>query len=254
MKSTYLRERAKLLKNNRALKNEIITDELISGLPRLLQTYLRVCGYMNTPLPYNATVDWEESIFKMSPGKDWKQMKTIQFNTVNPIARTAYMKFSGMPLSARDIYSNGYGEMKGKLFNLISVVFDNSVETAQSALITCFAEFLFIPGYIFSDNVKWETLNDTTLRATLHDNGFEVTGLFHFDGEGFFRHFETNDRYYSIGKNNYKKFRYSAFVDSYKNLGGLNIAENARAMWHLPHGGFEYFKGTIGTIDFNVDE
>ncbi len=60
--------------------------------------------------------------------------------------------------------------MKGKLFNLFQVVFDNSKETAQSILGTTLCEFFFL----------------------------------------------------------------------------------LRAMWHFPEGDFEYFKGVIDNIQFNV--
>ncbi len=68
-------------------------------------------------------------------------MQTLQFNSVKPIARVAYIKFSSMPIAARDMYKDGYGEMKVKLFNLFRIAFENNRETAQSALITSFAEF-----------------------------------------------------------------------------------------------------------------
>lgn len=74
--------------------------------------------------------------------------------------------------------------MSGKLLRVIPVVFDNSHEVAQSSLITAFCEFMFIPGYVLLDTVKWERINDRTVRGTLSDNGIEVRGEFHFDEDG----------------------------------------------------------------------
>jgi hypothetical protein len=90
-----------------------------------------------------------------------------------------------MPFLGRDIYRDGYGEMKGKLFNLFRIVFANNKETAQSALITVFCEFLFIPGYILSPNVEWESLSENSVHAALTDNGIVVSGVFYFDENGF---------------------------------------------------------------------
>ena len=253
MKKVYIKERAELIKQNDTTET-IFTDELVKDLPRPIKKYLDVCGYMNTPVPVNANVYWKEAFFKMGPKKKWGEITTLQFNSVKPIARVAYMKFSSMPVSARDIYKDGYGEMKIKLFNLFRIAFENGKETAQSALITSFAEFLIIPGYFVSENINWETINDTTVRATLTDNGMVVSGLFYFNQEGLLKRFETEDRYYFLGKDNYKKIRYSGVVDSYKKQGNLRIAENAKVKWHLPEGDYEYYKGTIDSIEFNIRE
>ncbi|NMB52683.1 MAG: hypothetical protein GX999_10170 [Bacteroidales bacterium] len=217
-----------------------------------MKKYLRVCGYINMPVPVNADVYWTESWLKMSQDKEWVKLHTMQFNSVKPIGRTAYMKMLGMPVAARDLYRNGYGEMNVKLLNLIKLAFDNSKEVAQSALISTFCEFMLIPGYLLLDNVKWEQIDDYLVRGTLIDNGIEVSGIFYFNKEGVFTHFETFDRYFTTGKNSYKKVKFSVIVDSYKNQDNLKISEKVKVMWHLPEGDFEYYKGTIERIEFNV--
>ena len=124
MKKVYIKEKAELIKQNDTTET-IFTDELVKDLPKPIKKYLDVCGYMNTRVPVNANVHWKESFFKMGPKKEWGEITTLQFNSVKPIARVAYMKFSSMPVSARDIYKDGYGEMKVKLFNLFRIAFEN---------------------------------------------------------------------------------------------------------------------------------
>jgi len=254
MKRTYLKEKAEFQKRNKDYKTEIFTEELIKDLPEPLKKYLRVSGYINTPIPINANVYWNESWLKLSPEKEWGKLQTIQFNSVKPIGRLSYMKFLTMPVVGRDLYRDGYGEMKGKLLNLIRIIFDNSKETTQSALITAFCEFMFIPGYLLLDQVKWEQLNDYSVRGTLVDSGIEVSGIFYFNEEGLFTHFETNDRYYSTGKHTYKKIKFSAIVESYKMQGNIRINEKVKVVWHFPEGDYEYYKGIVDRIEINVFE
>jgi len=254
MKKIYIKDRAALLEKTKTTETVIFTEKLIQDLPEPIKKHLRTCGYINTTVPLNADVYWSESWLKMSPEKDWGKLHTSQYNSVRPIGRVALMKFESMPVAARDLYREGYGEMKGKLLNLITVVFDNSKEVAQSALITTFCEFMFIPGYLLIDNVKWEQLDEKTVRGTLYDNGIEVTGLFYFDEDGLFARFETEDRYYATGKNQYKKVKFSAAVESYKEQGNLTICEKVKIVWHLPEGDFEYYKGVIDRIEINVKE
>lgn len=247
MKGLYQKDKSDLVKVNKTHTVEVFTDEKIRSLPESLKKYLRVTGFMNTPIPVNANIAWRESWIKMAPDKDWGRLETEQFNSVKPIGRVALMKFSSMPVAARDLYRGGYGEMNGKLLNLFRVVFANSRETAQSALITAFAEFMFVPGYLLSENVKWEQVDKQAVRGTLLDSGIEVSGIFYFNKEGLFTHFVTEDRFYSPGR----KVKFSAVVDSYKMQGGLKINERIRVIWHLPEGEYEYFKGEVESIEFN---
>lgn len=251
MKRVFIKEKSELIEKNKIHQTEIFTEESIKELPEPLKKYLRVCGYINRSVPFNADVYWSESWLKMSPKKEWSKLYTRQFNSVQPIGRVVYMKILGMPVVARDLYRDGYGEMNVKLFNWIRVAFDNSKEVAQSALITTFCEFMLVPGYLLLDNLKWEQIDDHSVRGTLVDNGIEVSGIFYFNEEGLFTHFETWDRYFTVDKNIYKKVKFSVVVESYQIQDNLKIAKNVKVMWHLPEGDYEYYKGTISKIEFN---
>lgn len=228
------------------------TEEELNHLPDPIKNYLYATGYIGKPIMYNADVIWKESYIKLQPDKKWLPLETRQFNSVNPLARIAYMKFLSMPVSGRDIYRNGKGAMKGKLLNLFPIINGKGKEVSQSSLITLFCEFLFIPGYILEDYVAWEYVNEKTVKATLTDNEFKVTGHFHFDEKGLFSKFETNDRYYGNGKGQAIKTKFSAIVDSYQQMDGLTIPKDVRIVWHLADGDYEYYKGTIEKIIFNV--
>jgi hypothetical protein len=252
MKRIFLNERAGLISCAKPYTGQHFTDQLVAGLPEQLKKYLAVCGYMKTPVPFNADVTWSESEIKLSPDKEWGRLKTVQFNSVDPIGRVAYMKFVKMPVAGRDLYRDGYGEMKGKLLGFFRVIFDNSRETAQSVLITTFCEFLLIPGYLLSKSVNWEDVDTKTVRGTLTDHGMKVAALFRFNDEGLLTSVETADRYYTEGKNEYKKVKFSAVIESYKRLGDIVIPEKMKAVWHLPDGDYEYFRGKIWRIEYNV--
>ncbi len=252
MKRVYLKDRASLILRNKPNEEQLFTEKLVAGLPDPLIKYLEVCGYINTPVPYNADVTWSESFIKMSPGREWGQLNTVQFNSVDPVGRVAYMKFLKMPVAGRDLYHDGYGEMKGKLLGLFRVIFDNSRETAQSVLLTTFCEFTLVPGYLLSDKVRWVTVDNKSVRGTLSDSGISVMAQFNFNDEGFLTDVETVDRYYTEGKNKYKKVRFSALIESYKRQGNIMIPERMRAVWHLPEGDYEYFRGTVDRVVYNV--
>ncbi len=72
-----------------------------------------------------------------------------------------------------------------------------------------------------------------TAKARLTHRDIDVTGIFHFDETGRLLRFETNDRYYS-------------------ERDGLQIPQKVRIVWHLEKGDFNYFKGEIEDIIYNL--
>ncbi|MCX7929037.1 MAG: hypothetical protein N2558_05160, partial [Patescibacteria group bacterium] len=61
MKKVFIKDKADFLKRNIDYNHGIFTEDLIKDLPEPLKKYLRVCGYMNKPVPINANVYWKES-------------------------------------------------------------------------------------------------------------------------------------------------------------------------------------------------
>ena len=48
--------------------------------------------------------------------------------------------------------------------------------------------------------------------------------------------------------------KFSVAVDGYQDQGGMRVPTGVRAVWHLPEGEFEYWRGTIREIHFDVRE
>jgi hypothetical protein len=255
MKSTFLRDRQiEIDRFKHASNHDILTNEKIATLPSILQKYYAISGFLDKPIALNADIIWKESFIKLKRDGDWKALKTSQFNSVNPIMRTSYMKVKRMFFAGKDLYKEGKASMIGKVFNLFKVINASGPQLSQSALITSFCEFMLISGYALQDYVSWEEIDDTTIRGTLKDHAFEVSGLFSFDKEGKFKYFETDDRYYDEGDGNYVKKKFLARFDSYKQVDGALQVENITALWRLDDGDYEYYKGTIDHIVYNVRE
>ena len=137
---------------------------------------------------------------------------------------------------------------------MLQVAFDYRIDVPHSELIPTLCDVMLIPRYLLLDNVKCDKIDNYSVRGVLTDNEIEVSGIFYFNKEGLFTHFETYDRYFTTGKNSYKKVKFSIIVDSYKKQDNLRISEKVKVMWHLPEGDFEYYKGIVDKIEFNVFE
>ena len=253
MEKAYLEERDRALNSTEYPKDALISEDMIRDLPYPVKTHIRASGYIGQPLMYNAEVIWKRSSIRLSPRRDWDPLNTQQFNTVDPLGRVSYMKFVNMPVDGRDFYRAGKGEMKGKLMNVFTVINGKGKEVSRSSLITVFSEFLFIPSYALQDYVSWNEIDSVSAKATLRHGGHEVSGIFHFNNNGLFSRFETSDRYYSENKNEYRIVPFSASVLAYQTFDDLVFPRDILITWHLEDHEFDYFKGTIDTIIFNID-
>ncbi len=253
MKSLYQKERSKeIARVKKNFGSVELLEKMFLLLPLPIQNHLKLCGYHADNLMFNADIFWKDSFLKMKPEAKWTPLSTLQHNSVDPFSRIAYMKFKTMPVTGRDIYTDGKGEMHGKLFNFFTIIYGAGAEINQSALLTLMAEFLFVSGYLFHQDIQWETLDKQSVRAILRHEGMKVEGVFYFDEEGLFRLFTTNDRFYQAGKNKYQQIPFSAKVIDYKQQDNLMIPCQIQATWHFKDFDYTYFKGTIDRIQSNV--
>ena len=233
----------------------VLTSERMSHLPDPVKKYLEVCGYIGKEIPMNAEIVWSESQIKMKPGANWMKLQTLQFNSVKSPFRIAYMKakLAGfIPFEGRDIYTNGSGHMYGKLGKIITIFDEKQREIAQSALIIILAEALLVPGYALQDYIQWEEIDEFTASATIHHGGITASGTFHFNEQHELVLFQTNDRYFmSPGQGNVL-MPFSAEIGDYFHQGEFKVPGSLMAVWHLESGRYEYWKGNISEVKYNV--
>lgn len=255
MKKQYYRDRGEAISQLKShLKIDILTNEKLASLPKAIQKHFILSGFVGKPIAMNADVIWEESFIKLKPNQNWKPLETLQFNSVSPIMRTAFMRVKKMFFTGKDLYKNGQGSMKGKILKFFTVINAEGQKISQAALITSFCEMMLLSGYAFQNYIHWQQVNEHTVNAQLTDHNFKVEGTFHFDKEGKFEYFETNDRFFDTGNGTYQKKKFMAKIHSYKKLGNFYQPENISVCWQLNNGNYEYYKGKIARIDYNVTQ
>ena len=233
----------------------VLDSSVILNLPMPVQMYLTKCGFVGKEIPMNAEIIWKESFIKMNPERNWMKLKTVQFNSVLNPFRVAYLKanlLGFIPFEGRDIYVNGTGHMYGTVGRTITVFDEKQREIAQSALIIILAEALLVPGYALQDYFHWEEVDDYTAAATIRHGGISARGIFHFNEDYELVLFETNDRYYMSPENGNVLTPFSAEISQYFQQGDLKIPGSLMAIWHLETGRYEYWKGTISEVKYNI--
>ena len=251
-KKVFFSELAELQSSCRTGSGQI-TGASIANLPEPVQRYLRHCGFIGTPIRNHAEILWQDSYIRMKPDHKWMRLKTYQHNFIDEPSRLAYMRANMLgfiPFEGRDKYHNGGGHMFGTLGRMIKVFDAHDVETAKGAAIVLLAEVLLVPSYTIQPYIHWEPVDALTARARFIHNGIDVGGTFHFNEQGEYIRFTTSERPYSSPNGGYEQRDYTIEVLSYKQQGDIRIAGEVAAIWNLPEGDFEYWRGTIKEIIF----
>ncbi len=238
-----------------AIQPDTLCEAAIAHLPDPVQRYLRHCGYVGKPIPMNAEVVWDESFIKMKPDRKWMRLKTIQFNQAEPLFRMAWMRANVagfIPFDGRDLYQGGYGHMYGKIAGCITVFDEKDAAIAKSALVVVLAEALLIPGIALSQSLSWEAVDAFTARARIVHEGIVAEGVFHFNEAGELIRFHTEERYYMHPEKGNILMPFSATIGDYRLVNGYRIPTSMMATWHLGNKDYDYWKGTIKEVVYNI--
>jgi hypothetical protein len=235
---------------------EFFTEQDIAPLPAPVQKYFRACGFISREKMRNAKIEWKEANIKRTPEGDWMPLECVQYNFVRSPARFVYLNaalWGIIPFDGRDKYQNGAGNMYIRVMNLFTVEDASGKEMDQSSLVTILAESMMVPSYALQPYVRWKAVDSLTAEAALTYNGITVRGTFFFNEQGEYIRFESNDRFQSSGGIN-KKYPWSTTSAQYKDFGGFRQATIITAIWKMENGDYQYWKGEIGSIRYNVTE
>ncbi len=228
-----------------------ITNESISGLPAPVQNYFRIAGFVDVPESCITEIHWSESYIKLGPELSWRKLQTRHFNFTNSGSRLAYMKARMalvIPFEGRDRYHDGNGHMLGTVGRLIKVFDTRSREIALGGAVIVLAESLLEPTMALRDYITWEEVDDLTAKATFTDGDISVSGIFHFNEDGYFIRFESGDRPYEVSEGVYEVRPFSINLAEYHEAGGFRIPGKVYATWHLEDGDFNYWEGRISGL------
>jgi len=105
------------------------------------------------------------------------------------------------------------------------------------------------PATLIDKRIKWEEINNSSVRATFTNNETTVSAILHFNKKGQLINFESFDRY---DVNEMKKFKFSTPLKNYQIINGYNLAGYGEAIWHYPEGEFVYGRFHLKDIRYNI--
>lgn len=241
---------------NRIAAPSIFAADSIAGLPVAVQRYLQRCGYTDKEMMENARIEWKTANIKRSPDGGWTPLECVQYNFVATPARIVYLNaamWGIVPFDGRDKYQNRAGNMYIRVMNMFEVENATGQEMDRSSLVTILAEAPMVPSYILQKYIQWKSIDSSTAEAVLTYAGQSVRGTFYFNEQGEYIRFETRDRFHSKD-GVHTNYPWVIDASEYKDFGGFRQASVITATWMTENGPYQYWKGEIGSIQYNVRE
>lgn len=238
--------------SNQVSKKEMVTEEMLAGLPQPVQTWLKHSGIVGKEKIYSVRLKQRGWMRNKPEQKEWNKAIAEQYFTVDEPAFIWQVKMNMMllmPVSGCDRFVNGRGSMQIKLWSLFNAVNSSGPKIDEGALQRYLAEICWMPSAALSPYIKWNATNDSSALATLSYNGVSGEVVFHFTGDGDIRSC-TAARYKGGGPDD-KKEVWQVVTKKIDVRNGIRIPVQSEATWRLKEGDFTWYKIDITNIEYN---
>lgn len=247
------KERSELLSSANTDDEERISKADLTNLPPIVQKWLSACGAIGKA-KVNTVYLKQDLLLKLKPDQDeWSRGSADQFFSVSPPAFNWKIEMkmnSFLPVSGRDRFHNGKGEMLIKLFSLIPVAdAKNEAKVDQATLQRFLAEIVWFPSAALSDYIEWEERDETSAKATMTYKGIEGSGIFHFDENGQFVEFVAM-RYKDASDAEPGEWRVESTASEVRN--GMRIPTACEASWVENGEKQTWLKLTVAHIEYGM--
>lgn len=235
------------------LPTRIVEERELVRVPEPVRRFLRESGLVGMSHASNARIVWRQ--MELRGAGAWMRMECEQVSFLREPVRLALMRSMiarCLPLDGYDRYRDGQGEMRMNLAGVVPVRRVRGHPMNASGLVTFLSEGLLTPTLLLEPNVHWFSLDAHSARAELAHAGLRVGGVFSFDHASGTARFETEDRFRDGPTP--RRQRWSAEVRGFEPHKGLRLATQAGAFWHDDNGAFEYMRGAIESISFDVTD
>lgn len=189
-----------------------------------------------------------------SNGK-WMPFQSAEYFRVKDPGFVWSVKVAAFPfihLVGRDKFHRGKGDMLIKILSLFKVVDESDDEQMNTGTMLRFlGEICWFPSAAREPYLSWESLDETSARATMELDGQVESGIFRFTPDGKFVSFEAM-RYYGGGKMAVKR-PWIVQTKEYKVFEGIKIPAVCEVTWKLPEGNFTWLQLEITHLEYDPE-
>ena len=233
----------------------VVSEKDITGLPPLMQTYLRRVGGVGRPRVRNMRVRFDAQM-RSSATSPWMKATATQYEFFDPPARLFYMNTTrgGVPLDVFHRYIDGAATFQVRIASLMPMVDKSGPVLTRAETVTLMNDIVVMaPAAVLDLPFTWTSAGARTLVATFSNAGNTVSATLTFDAAGDLVGFLSNDRTQEDAKGS-RNVPWSTPISEYRELDGIRIGTHGDANWVETSGEWTYGKFDIRSIVYNVDK
>ncbi|TDQ16647.1 hypothetical protein DFQ04_2769 [Algoriphagus boseongensis] len=245
------KETAALLQTSQAPSTEVIQEKDLEELPEPVKNWLRQSGMLGKPRIHIAKVI-QEAEMQLKPDQNWMSAQAIQYSTLDSpgFIWSVEVKMNGfLSFRGRDKYEEGKGQMLIKLNSLIPIVNEQGEKLDEGTLQRFLGEMVWFPSFALSPYLRWETLSDSSAKATLSYGEIEGSGIFEFNSKGEVTKFSALR--YQGNKPDAQRKEWIMDIEDYETFEGIQVPSKVHSTWKDPNQSWTWLKLQVKEIRYN---
>lgn len=251
MKTTRYDETIAQPLEGKEMQASIITESQVTKLPQPMQRYLHYAGVVGKE-PVRTVRLRQRGTTRLRPEQDWMPLGAEQFFSVTPPAFTWRARMRLAPfawVAATDRLADGHGTMSIKLLSAFPLGTSRGPEMDQSALMRYLAEIIWFPTAWLSDYIKWQAIDASSVRATIHNAGVAASVVLSVKDQG--QPMQLSADRYMEDHGHYRLTPWSGLCSEFRQANGMYIPTHFDVTWHLPSGDFTWLRADISEIEYD---
>jgi hypothetical protein len=233
-----------------------ITEANLSRLPHAVARYIERAGFLGQAETRSYELRFSARM-RASPSAPWMNASAEQVSFADAPTRLFLMRATrfGLPIEAFHHYEHGKATFQVKLLGVITIVDARGPELDRTETVTLFNDMcLLAPATLLSPQIRWESLDDGSVRAHFSNGGNTISAQLFFDESGFLRDFVSDDRKRSSADGKiFTAQRFSTPIVRSGHFGRFELMAEGEARWHAeaPEGSFAYGVFQLEDIRYN---
>jgi len=245
------REVRELLAGVSVSHTSIVQRDELAPLPTPVRTWLEASGIVGRERARAVRLK-QRGLLRTSPDGAWMPAQAEQYFSVSEpgfIWRVDTTMMGLLPISGRDKYFAGKGEMLIKAGSLVNIVHAADEKIDLGAMLRFLGETVWFPSAALSSYIKWEPLDATQAKATMRYAGLTVSASFSFSVEG--RVLGIQAERYLGGGTDARLTPWWVHCLEWRTVRGVEIPTRGDVVWKLPGRDFDYYRWEILDAESN---
>ena len=232
----------------------VVTEDDLAHLPQPVQRYLRVTGSVGQPVVRNFRAVLRGRI-RGTPEDPWMEFTSEQHNFLDEPSRFFLMdaRRGGLPLDVLHVFRGDSASMRVRLISLLQIVHNRGPDMDQAETVTVFNDLcLLAPSALVDPSIRWEALDDHSVRGHYTLGERTVSAVLRFDGSGDLVDFVSDDRLAaSVDGETFAPLRWSTPVTDYRGFGQRRAFSRGEGRWHPAAGDYAYIELELLELEVN---